>query len=160
MKMPARRTRSCATRTRQSVQSCVLAVVAGCLLLAGCGKTEYELAPVSGQVTMKGKPLADIKVSFQPVSQRPDQPNPGPGSYASTDADGRFTLRVMERDADGAVVGLHQVRVATKAPPQDPADDRAPVYKEIVPRQWRDGSKTFEVPPEGTDQANFDVSTR
>ena len=158
--MPARRTRSCAARTRQSVQSCILAVAAGCLLLPGCGKTEYELAPVSGQVTMKGKPLANIQVSFQPVSKRSDEPNPGPGSYATTDADGRYTLRTIEPEADGAVVGQHKVRLATKAPPQDPADDRAPVYKEIVPPQWRDGSKTFEVPPGGTDQANFDIATR
>ena len=159
--MPARRTGSRATSIRQSVQSCILTVAAGGLLLPGCGGTEeYDLAPVSGRVTLGGKPLAGVKVSFQPASKRPDQPNPGPGSYGTTDEDGRYTLQTIEPVADGAVVGLHRVRVTTKAPPQDPADDRAPVFKEIIPRQWRDGSQTFDVPPEGTNQADFKLTSR
>ena len=117
------------THTRFTVSCCVLALIAGCLLLLGCGSAEYELAPVSGQVTMNGKPLpnVEIKVSFQPVATGTDEPNPGPGSYAITDADGRFTLRTIEPDADGAVVGKHIVRLTTKPPEQDPDDDRAPV---------------------------------
>ncbi|MHC4177940.1 MAG: hypothetical protein ACYSWU_10555, partial [Planctomycetota bacterium] len=110
---------------------------------------------------MNGKPLPNvvINVSFQPVSAGTDDPNPGPGSHGTTDAAGRFTLRTIEPDADGAVVGKHIVRLTTKPPEQAPEDDRAPVYKEFVPLHWRDGSKTFEVPPEGTDQANFELSS-
>lgn len=109
---------------------------------------------------MGGKPLAGIVVNFQPVAKRSDQPNPGPGSYGITDADGRFTLRTVEPDADGAVVGTHRVHLRTKPPPQDPTDDRAPVFKEIVPARWRDGSHTFDVPPEGTQQADFELTSR
>ena len=130
------------------------------LLLPGCGGTDYELAPVSGRVTLDGKPLAEAKVSFQPVAGQSDQPNPGPGSYGTTDADGRYTLRTIEPDADGAVVGPHKVRLTGKMPPQDPADDTAPVFKDVIPPQWRDGSQTFEVPPEGTDQADFELISR
>ena len=148
------------TRPRLGVPCCAPIVVAACLLLAGCGNTEYELAPVSGRVTLDGKPLAEVKVSFQPVSKRPDEPNPGPGSYGTTDEDGRYTLQTVEPVADGAVVGPHKVRLRSKLPPQDPSDDRAFVYKEIIPARWRDGTQTFEVPPEGTDQADFKLTSR
>ena len=158
--MPARQTGSCSTFALQGVHSWLLVLAAGGLLLSGCGGEDYELAPISGRVTLDGKPLAKIRVSFQPVSKRPDEPNPGPGSYGTTDTEGRYTLQTVESDADGAVVGTHRVHLGTKPPEQDPADDRAPVYKEIVPAQWRDGSQTFEVPPEGTDQANFHMKSR
>ncbi len=134
-------------------------VAAICSVGTGCSRPDYEVAPVSGRVTMGGRGLAGVAVNFQPVSKGPDQPNPGPGSYGTTDADGRFVLRTIEGDAEGAVVGTHRVRLRTKAPAQDPADDRAVTYKEIVPRQWRDGSQTFEVPPEGTDQADFELGS-
>jgi len=158
--MAFRQTRSGRIRPWLSVRCCVLTAVAGCLLPLGCGTEEYELAPVSGRVTLDGKPLAGVKVSFQPASKRPDQPNPGPGSYGTTDEDGRYILQTIEPVADGAVVGPHKVRLRSKLPPQDPADDRAFVYKEIIPARWRDGTQTFEVPPEGTDQADFKLSSR
>ncbi len=157
--MPARQTRSCSTFALQGVHSWLLVLAAGGLLLAGCGGADYELAPVSGRVIINGKPLADIKVSFQPVSKRPDDPNPGPGSYGTTDTEGRYTLRTIEPDADGAVVGKHIVRLTTKPPEQAPEDDLTPVYKEAVPLRWRDGSQTFEVPAEGTDQADFELTS-
>lgn len=157
--MPAGQTGSCSPFALQRAHSWLLALAAGWLLLPGCGDTDYELAPVSGKVTLDGKPLAEAKVSFQPESQS-GQPNPGPGSYGTTDADGRYTLRTIEPDADGAVVGQHKVRLTGKMPPQDPADDTAQVFKEIIPPQWRDGSQTFEVLPEGTDKADFVLTSR
>ena len=149
---------TCRTRPRLGLPGCVLLVFAGCLLPPGCGGEDYELAPVSGRVTLNGKPPGvTLQVSFQPVAVRPDQPNPGPGSYAETDTEGHYILRTVTHDAEGAVVGPHKVYLRTKAPEQDPEDDRTPIYEEIVPPQWRDGSKAFEVPPEGSDQANFDL---
>jgi hypothetical protein len=147
-------------RQRPCAHHGLLLFVVSCFLWSGCGGPEYDLAPVSGRVTMAGKPLADVKVSFQPTAKSPGQPNPGPGSYGTTDAEGRFTLRTIEPEADGAVVGTHRVHLRTKPPAQDPTDDRAPVFKEIVPPRWRDGSQTFEVPPEGTQQADFELTSR
>ena len=156
--MTSHQSGTCRTRPRSAFLCCVLLVAAACLLTSGCRGEDYESAPVSGRVTLNGKPPSvTVQVSFQPVAVRPDQPNPGPGSYAETDADGHYTLRTVMHDAEGAVVGPHKVYLRTKAPEQDPADDRAPIYKEIVPPEWRDGSKTFDVPPEGSDQANFDL---
>ena len=77
-----------------------------CLVLVlaalGCG-SDYRLAPVSGRVTLNGKPLAGAHVHFQPIGSRA-QPSPGPGSHGVTDAEGRFTLQVDARQP-GAVVG-------------------------------------------------------
>lgn len=145
---------------RQPAYRPAAAVAIGCFLLAGCNGPEYELAPVSGRVTMDGKPLAEVIVRFQPIAERSDQPNPGPGSFGTTDQDGRYRLRTIKPDAEGAVVGTHRVYLSSKPPPQDPADDRAPVFKEIIPSKWRDGSQTFTVPAGGTTQADFQLSRR
>ena len=75
---------------------------------AGCGGE--KLAPVSGVVTLDGAPLADASVTFQPVAQ--GGIDAGSGSYAKTDAEGRYTLRTVTGDRRGAVVGKHVVRIS------------------------------------------------
>lgn len=70
-------------------------VCAGALLLAiaGCGrqdsgvKVPEELAPVTGLVTMDGKPLSGASILFTPG---PD--THGQGAYGVTDADGKYEL--------------------------------------------------------------------
>jgi len=51
-----------------------------------CGCGSYKLAPVSGQVTVNGKPLPNAAVIFQP--KRAKTSTPGPGSYGKTDDQG------------------------------------------------------------------------
>src|SRR6516162_4504247 len=77
------------------------------LLPAGCGKSNY--APVSGRITMNGKPLANAAVVFSPI---PDigSSSAGPGSGATTDADGRYTLLITGTTTRGAVIGKHKVQ--------------------------------------------------
>ena len=48
-----------------------------------------QLVPVSGKLTMNGRPLKNVKVDFHPD---PDQKTTGPGSSGTTDDDGNFTL--------------------------------------------------------------------
>lgn len=138
----------------------MVCVLLGLLLVAGCGGPDYELAPVSGRVTLDGKPIADVVVTFQPVASDRDNPNPGPGSTAKTDAQGRFTLRTIQPDEPGAVVGQHVVRLTTVATDIDTADDTAQVVERLLPASCLDGSMTFDVPPAGTDAANFDVQSK
>ncbi len=145
--------------SRRCCRSAVCVAVLGALICCGCSKPTYTTAPVSGRVTMDQKPLAEVTVTFQPIAQ-PGEPNPGPGSVGVTDSDGRFTLKVVGSGEEGAVVGSHSVRLASKRPPQDPKDDRTPPFREIIPPRWRDNSQTFDVPAEGTDQANFEVGSR
>jgi hypothetical protein len=140
--------------------------------LLGCGGSGPRYAGVSGVVTLDGKPYKGAVVNFQP-SATPDNPNPGRGSYGHTDENGRFTL-VVDDKVKGAVVGKHRVRIASlldAAPPEvDPAlgtpdgGDRKGRPKrpvDPIPPEWNESStKEFDVPPGGTDQANFDIVTR
>ncbi len=142
-----------------------LAALPLALLVLGCGKEAYQYVPVSGVVTMNNKPLPNVMVVFQPVGTG-SNPNPGPGSSGKTDAQGRYTLKVVASSPrDGAVVGRHKVQIY---PPDGSEDlvidkevgspDDAPPSKPVplVPSRYHDMSTlTFEVPAGGTDQANF-----
>lgn len=151
------------------------AVVAAALLAAvGCGGEGSNLAPVSGRVTLDGKPFPNAYVMFQPVATKGND-NPGRGSMAVTDADGKFTLR-YDGGASGAVIGKHVVRITTRQELDDKAayekykDTGTPdgelipnakgLRTELVPREWHDGSKEFDVPPGGTTTVNFDIVTK
>jgi hypothetical protein len=87
-------------------------------VLAGCGPSGPEVAPVSGRVTLDGQPLASADVSFQPDgAQR--------ASSGRTNADGRYQL-MYKRGQPGALVGEHTVRITVsreivRNPPQIPA---------------------------------------
>src|SRR5438067_9089981 len=92
----------------------VLGVLA--LAMAGCSSEPYQIANVSGRVTVDGKPVEKVAVMFQPVAP-PGNMNPGPGSYGITDADGRYTLRLIGVEKKGVVVGLHKVRIENYTDP-------------------------------------------
>lgn len=133
---------------------CLLSMVLACVL-SGCGGgASYELVPVSGRVTLDGQPLANARVSFQPAR---DQTDTGPGSSGVTDAEGKYVLSVAgETETAGAVPGKHMVTISANAG-SEPASDAAPAADRSLPPQASDGSLTFDVSAEGTDQANFDL---
>lgn len=138
-------------------------VVFSLLLIVGCGGRDYELAPVSGRITVNGEPLAaGMGVTFQPRGKTSEDLRPGPGSYGIADADGRYSLKTMvDLDEEGAVVGKHVVRLAIPEEMRggDPeSDDDMPRGRPaiVLPKRAQDGSVEFEVPSGGTDQANFD----
>jgi hypothetical protein len=67
------------------------------------------------------------------------------------------------------VVGKHLVRIMTKGndvvgdSPEGGSPDGAPAKREVdpIPAEWNALSKKeFDVPPEGTDKANFDIVGR
>jgi hypothetical protein len=150
-------------RVRVTVAAALVALCAGC---SGGGP---QYVPVSGVVTLDGKPYAHAVVSFQPVGTK-ENPNPGRGSSAYTDENGRFVLKCD--DKDGAVVGTHLVRIMTKGndvvgqmPDGTSADggSRAAPKGRVdpIPAEWNSNSKVeFEVPKGGTDKANFDITTK
>ena len=86
--------------------------MAGVLITAiGCGHGLYDVAPVSGTVTLYGEPLKNATVSFEPQAGS-DQEIVGPGSSGQTDDSGRYKLTTF-RGERGAVVGQHKVRIST-----------------------------------------------
>jgi hypothetical protein len=128
------------------------------LLAFGCGSGGYKVAPVSGQVTLDGKPLEKGKITFQPIGE--GTITPGPGSYGTTNEKGEFSLRVVGTDATGAVVGKHQVRISKFTREFNPRDDRERPPPDIIPAKYNLDSKIeFEVPRGGTKVANFELTT-
>src|SRR5437762_14187546 len=82
--------------------------------LAGCGANPPLLVPVTGKLTLNGRPLRRATVVFTPDRAKGGR---GPQSFDVTTDDGAFRLRTTE--GLGAVAGWHQVTVAP------PADDAA-----------------------------------
>ena len=74
--------------------------------LLGCGSS-YSLVPVSGTVTVDGKPESGIKLYFSPMAVE-NKVDLGPHSTGITDESGGFVLENRYGDA-GAVVGKHRV---------------------------------------------------
>jgi hypothetical protein len=134
-----------------------------CVLLAAAGCGARGVVPVSCRVTVDGKPAAGVHVSFQPVATEGNR-NPGGGSYAITDDDGRFTLRLVEGDQAGAFVGKHRIEITGQSVAVDDTTDsrvKTPPKKAVVPAKYgRDSDLTFEVPGGGTDKADFALTSR
>jgi len=161
-----------------------LAIV--CLItLGGCGTEGFVMAPVSGRVTVDGEPVMGLRISFEPVGGE-SRPVPGPESIAITDSDGRYSLATTDKGWRGAVVGACRVRIWTIPAAQEAAlfDDRDPNYDPIaeikaikaqmrastkkkapkrptglLPQRFNDKTElSFNVPSEGTDKADFQIS--
>jgi hypothetical protein len=73
------------------------------VLLAGCSKSGPEVAPVSGHVTLDGRPLENADVVFQPEGAKSP-------SYGRTDAEGYYELG-YKRGVPGAIIGEHTVSI-------------------------------------------------
>ena len=126
---------------------------------AGCGGQPYPLAPVSGRVTLDSVPLADARVGFEPIRQG-DQLDAGPGSYATTDAEGRYRLVSLE-GGEGAVVGRHRVWIRTYRGVEGPNGSIVTKTPERVPPRYNAQTElTFTVQPKGSDEADFDLTTK
>ena len=98
--------------TNTFVRSFVLLGSLLTLMTVGCGRSEVELASVSGQVTLDDQPLRGLFIVFQPEKGRP--------ALAILDKDGKFTLRYNVHHS-GALVGKQEVYL--KTPLSDQMDE-------------------------------------
>ena len=137
----------------------------GVMLAAGCGG-DSKYVPVSGVVTLNGKPYAGAVVTFQPEGGKGNN-NPGRGSVGVTDAQGRFTLATDDGN-NGAVIGTHQIKIRTQGDmvgfdpavgsPDSPTQEKNK-KTDPIPIEWRElGKNKYEVPPGGTKDANFEIT--
>ncbi|MEQ8849952.1 hypothetical protein [Botrimarina sp.] len=129
----------------------VLVAIAACV---GCGP---EVGPVSGVVTLDGKPVPEAKVQFMPLPQ-PDHPEVTKMvGLGKTDADGRYSLTIFE-GPEGAVVGENRVWISTAV--EDEKNTSKLLAPERIPYAYNVQSKlTYDVPPGGTDQADFNLTS-
>jgi hypothetical protein len=124
-----------------------------CLLLAeGCGSgapaDQPELGEVTGVVTLDGKPLPNVIVTFNPAKGRP--------SIGTTDEMGSYTLSYLGH-LDGAVVGPNTVTIAT---PQDHPDPPGHPFKDPIPAKYNNETTlTADVKP-GANEFNFDLLSK
>jgi hypothetical protein len=137
---------------RGPIRSLLLAAAAAS---AGCGTENF--APVSGTVTLDGRPFEGAVVQFEPVASH----RGALGSTAVTDARGRYELREVGSNRPGAVVGAHRVRVFTAPPEMLPNDNLPPKVNERIPDRYHAKSDvTFEVPDAGNAAADFELTTK
>jgi hypothetical protein len=129
--------------------------------VVGCGESaEYELAPVAGVVTLDGKPVPYTQVVFVPQGAA-GKVNPGPGSAATCDNQGRYQLKTV-RGEIGAVVGTHSVQISSTGPPRSTSGDTdvGPPRKDAFPARYNANSTlTFDVPADGTTVGDFELTT-
>jgi hypothetical protein len=123
-------------------------------LVLGCGDS-LNYAPVSGKITMDGRPLPDVVVFFQPTGKV----NPGPGSAGRTDAEGRYSLEGDGNQRNGALVGTHRVEIHPAVDGSAEGEKHPPPTVRIPIRYNQESELTFEVKP-GKNEANFNLSSQ
>lgn len=148
--------------TDRLVFCCLCMVLFLLAVVAGCKDKGRDLAPVSGRITLDGRPLAGGSIVCQPLAVQ-GSVNAGKGSGAYCDEDGRFQLNTLD-GRDGAVVGEHRVRIygpRTQNAPTPDGDRGGVKIPEIVPKKFnRDTQLTLTVPVEGTTEADFKLTTK
>jgi hypothetical protein len=128
------------------------------LLSAGCGGTRYKTAPVSGRVTLDGRPLPRATVMFLPATGTEGKSDL-PSSAGLTDEAGRYSLVLNDGKTAGAVPGKYKVMILLGA--QAGADDSKPTYhRQLPPRYNRKTELARDVPPEGRADIDFDLKSR
>jgi len=135
-----------------------IAIIIVTALCLGCN-TRSSVVPVSGVITLDGKPLANAYVAFQPVTNAGEKP-PGPGSYGNTDANGAYSLRTMDNDSPGAVVGNHRVEINLKVESDDRDPKSRPPAKTLPLRYNKQSELQFKVESNGSTTANFDLKSQ
>jgi hypothetical protein len=138
----------------------LFAVVGGACLVSGWGGAG-GIAPVSGVVKLNGKPVAGVELLFQPVTGD-SLKSPGPAATGVTGADGRYVLKTIGEGKAGATVGKNHVLFSAKAPVEDFSEDgkkRGKPAVAIPARYSSDAKMEFDVPPGGTNSANFELKT-
>lgn len=115
-------------------------VIIGC---TGKDPNEPVMVPVSGTVSLDGKPLSGADVSFVPTGQ-----TLGQGAVGRTDKDGSFTLH-GRRGGEGAATGSYKVVISKRVMPDGSdvhADDKtppmeSPAKEKLLPR-YSDAERT------------------
>ena len=129
----------------------VLLAMAMLLPQTGCGPRSV---PIQGTVTLDGAPLEGVQILF-------DQPEAKVGNSFSgkTDGDGRFVLKLVSEEISTPVAGEYRVTLTTAVADRD-ALENTPLPKERIPKQYRNGVLTFDLPDGGTLDAEFALKSK
>lgn len=144
--------------------SCLVA----CLIASvGCGG-EPTLYPVTGKITLGGKPYDRLIVYFRPINRKVDKYNLGVGE---TDAQGQLGMRSSA--GSGIPVGHYRVaftclvqksnRQPTPNLDQKADDNSTFETLELVPDPFNDGENSpieFEVTAGGSNVFDYDIPAK
>lgn len=132
------------------------------MVLVGCNSSEYDLVPVSGTVTLDGDPVTEARVIFEPQRTGKEALKAGPSSNGVTDENGSYTLLTTVDEDKGAVVGKHTVTISTYLAEVDRSRDSSRIIRkeEIPARYLEPGTLSFDVPSEGTEAADFALTSK
>lgn len=137
---------------------CYFIIVMSVFILPGCGNRS-PIVPVSGVVTLDGKPLEGFKVFFQPVNIDPSRP--ALTASAITDSQGYFQLKTIEDyPRVGVSVGEYRVRISWFDPNGHTVGETEPERKPPIqiPLKYQIDGITFNVPEKGTKTAKFQLT--
>jgi hypothetical protein len=134
-------------------------------LVAGCGKS-YNVAPVSGRVTLDGHPLAHAQIRFLPTGGEDLPP-----SFGVTDDDGSYELHLLTDGSLGAIVGENHVTISKDEKNKEimmeavgrmmKSGGRMSRPGDLVPAKYNRRSElSCNVPPSGKTDANFDLKSK
>lgn len=110
------------------------------MVVCGCG-SGIQTEPVTGVVTMDGKPLPGVRVIFSPAE------GGRANSVGTTDSEGAYSLVYTRKNA-GAITGRYKVLVS-KTKMTDEGE------KETLPRKYNQET-TFEAEVTSTGSNKFD----
>ncbi|QDV30574.1 hypothetical protein Spb1_25080 [Planctopirus ephydatiae] len=133
----------------------VLSMLIFTIIGISIGPKTFQYVPVRGRVTLNGVPAEKLTVIFAPV-RNGRSALVGELSSAVTDSNGNFELRTAGTKVLGAVPGGHTVAIVSEV--RD-IDRDLILVKEYLPKKYHEETTlTFEVPYDGTDFANFELS--
>lgn len=120
----------------------------GCLALtiAGCGDDKPATYPVTGKVTLNGKPVADATITF--VGEPPEN-----SAATRTKSDGTYEIATYEA-GDGALPGEYKVMVTKinkgdEVSPYDAPPEDAEAVEQTPEAISEAYSKAYSGPPKG-----------
>jgi len=105
-------------------------IAAGCLVFAGCGRSDLPTVPVQGTVTYNGKPVVSAMVKFDPVDAAKVRPAMG-----TTDDQGHYTAGTTAT-AKGVMPGEYKVSILAYLPP--PPGKKADIGPLAIPKRYTD----------------------
>jgi len=138
-------------------------IASAALMTSGCGSKSSKLpdpVPVSGTVTLDGKPLANAVVYF-----RPEGDTKGNGATGTTDSNGKYELvtRIGDTTKTGAIPGNYRVwfsqMVGPDGKPVSVDSDTPPAdlgAREALPPHLSDATQSQEKAQVGESGGSFD----
>ena len=135
------------------------------LLMAGCGKKGLDVHPVQGGVTVDGKKVKGVNITFEPVDRTSIEK-----AFGETDAQGVYKLTSTNGPPQGgALVGEYKVKASWPELEKfevirysDGSETKYPTGEEKLPEHYLDAetSGLTATVKRGKNTINFDLVTK